>query len=86
LRKVWYRASLGDRTNTEKFVNAPEKWDSAEKTILEICDELDLPHVVAPNEAAFYGPKIGVSSQRARARRDTAFTVQLDSSCQSVST
>jgi threonyl-tRNA synthetase len=77
-QKAWYRASLGDRSNKDKYIDAPELWDESEKIILEICEELDLPYTVAKNEAAFYGPKIDVQLTNVYGKEDTAFTVQID--------
>ncbi|MCX8058342.1 MAG: threonine--tRNA ligase [Spirochaetes bacterium] len=76
--KAWYRASLGDRENKEKYIDAPELWEEAEKIILEICEELDLPYTVEKGEAAFYGPKIDVQLTNVYGKEDTAFTVQID--------
>lgn len=76
--KAWYRASLGDRNNKEKYIDAPELWEESEKIILDICEELDLPYVVEKGEAAFYGPKIDVQLTNVYGKEDTAFTVQID--------
>ncbi len=76
--KVWYRASLGDRANTLKYIDAPEKWEQSEKMILDICEALDLPYVIAKDEAAFYGPKIDVQLTNVYGKEETAFTLQID--------
>lgn len=77
-QKVWYRASLGDRANKTKYIDNPEKWEQAEKVILDICQEMDLPYMIAKDEAAFYGPKIDVQLTNVYGKEDTAFTVQID--------
>lgn len=76
--KAWYRASLRDEKDKEKYIDSAANWDESEKIMLEICEELDLPYVIAKGEAAFYGPKIDVQLRNVYGKEDTAFTVQID--------
>ena len=73
-----YRLSLGDRGDSKKYYKDDESWDTAEETLREVLKERDCDFVEAPNEAAFYGPKIDVQMKNALGKEETAFTVQYD--------
>lgn len=73
-----YRLSLGNRSNTEKYADAPASWDAAEIKLREALVERQAPFYEAPDEAAFYGPKIDVQMKNVLGKEDTAFTVQYD--------
>lgn len=74
----FYRLSLGDRNNTEKYYDAPQSWDIAEQKLREVLQERNAPFYEAEGEAAFYGPKIDVQMRNVLGKEDTAFTVQYD--------
>lgn len=74
----WYRLSLGDRANTDKYYDAPEAWDKAESLMRELMQKREQDFIEAADEAAFYGPKIDVQMKNANGKEDTAFTVQYD--------
>lgn len=73
-----YRLSLGDRKNKDKYFQAPKAWDHGEKVLRNVLVHLKAPFVEAPNEAAFYGPKIDIQMKNVLGKEDTAFTVQYD--------
>jgi threonyl-tRNA synthetase len=74
----WYRLSLGDRNNKEKYYDDPEHWVESELVLRQVLTELNAPFTEAPNEAAFYGPKIDVQMRNVNSKEDTAFTIQYD--------
>jgi len=73
-----YQLSLGDRSNKEKYYEAPESWDYGEKLLKQVLEKRKAPYYEAENEAAFYGPKIDVQMKNVLGKEDTAFTVQYD--------
>ena len=73
-----YRLSLGDKTNTEKYVKNDEMWALAERVLREAMDSLGLPYVEAPGEAAFYGPKLDIQLADVMGHEETYSTIQID--------
>jgi len=73
-----YRLSLGDRTDTKKYYKDDAAWDIAEQVLREVLTDLKAPFFEAPNEAAFYGPKIDIQIKNVSGHEETAFTVQYD--------
>lgn len=73
-----YRLSLGDRKDNKKYYKDDEAWDHAENVLREVLTESHAPFFEAPNEAAFYGPKIDVQMKNVAGKEETAFTVQYD--------
>ena len=73
-----YRLSLGDRTNTEKYVANDEMWTLAERVLREAMDSLGLPYKEAPGEAAFYGPKLDIQLADVMGHEETYSTIQID--------
>lgn len=74
----WYRLSLGDRTNTDKYYDNPEAWEKGEDLMRKLMQKRGSEFIEAGDEAAFYGPKIDVQMKNANGKEDTAFTVQYD--------
>lgn len=74
----WYRLSLGDRTNEEKYFKNDEAWEKGEDLMRQLLAERRAHFVEAPDEAAFYGPKIDIQMKNVNGKEDTAFTVQYD--------
>lgn len=74
----WYRLSLGDRKDEKKYYKNDAAWDESEKAIRTLLTKRKTKFSEAPNEAAFYGPKIDVQMNDARGKENTAFTVQYD--------
>lgn len=73
-----YRLSLGDRSDTKKYFKDDESWDYAENILRSVLNVREAPYYEAPNEAAFYGPKIDVQVKNALGKEETAFTCQYD--------
>lgn len=73
-----YRLSLGDRRNTEKYFKNDSAWEKGEILLRELMQKRASEFEEAPNEAAFYGPKIDIQMKNANGKEDTAFTVQYD--------
>lgn len=74
----WYRLSLGDRADTEKYYKNDEAWGIGEQVLREVLVEKNCKYFEAEKEAAFYGPKIDIQMKDIRGKENTAFTVQYD--------
>ncbi len=74
----WYRLSLGDRSNTEKYYKDDAAWDTAEEGLRNVLQARTADFVEASDEAAFYGPKIDIQMRNVFGKEETAFTVQYD--------
>jgi threonyl-tRNA synthetase len=77
-KDYWYRLSLGDRNNTEKYFKDDEGWEKAEELLRKLMKERGVDFTEAKDEAAFYGPKIDIQMKNSNGKEDTAFTVQYD--------
>ncbi|HEY8423383.1 MAG TPA: threonine--tRNA ligase, partial [Clostridia bacterium] len=75
---ITFRFSKWDPNNTEKYINEPEKWESTERLMKEILDELGIDYVEAVGEAAFYGPKLDFQMRNVYGKEDTIITIQID--------
>ncbi|HET7712292.1 MAG TPA: threonine--tRNA ligase [Thermoanaerobaculia bacterium] len=78
LKKYTYRLSLGDPTDTEKYVDNPPMWESGESLLRRVLQKVGLEFYEAKGEAAFYGPKIDVQFETAAGKDETLVTVQVD--------
>ena len=76
--EITYRFSKWDPSNTEKYINNPEAWETTQRLMKQILDEIDLDYVEADGEAAFYGPKLDLQFRNVFGKEDTLFTVQID--------
>jgi threonyl-tRNA synthetase len=74
----WYRLSLRDPKDKQKYVDNDEMWDQAERCLREALAELGISYQEAEGEAAYYGPKIDVQLKNVLGRSETLSTVQLD--------
>lgn len=74
----WYRLSLGDRNNQEKYYDAPAAWDMGEDLLRKLLVERGQSFSEEKDEAAFYGPKIDIQMRNVNGKENTAFTVQYD--------
>lgn len=74
----YHRLSYRDPEDKEKYIQNDEMWELAQSMLKETMDELGLPYVEAPGEAAFYGPKLDVQVKTALGKDETLSTVQLD--------
>jgi threonyl-tRNA synthetase len=70
----WLRLSL--RGPDRSYADGP--WDRAEDALRTVLRSRGLSWVEAPDEAAFYGPKIDVQLRDPRGREETLSTVQVD--------
>jgi threonyl-tRNA synthetase len=78
LTDFWYRLSLRDPDNKQKYIDDDSMWETAETALREALDELGLDYVAVQGEAAFYGPKLDVEVRDCLGREWTISTVQLD--------
>jgi threonyl-tRNA synthetase len=74
----WYRLSLWDPNNKEKYVDNPEMWEQGERYLKEAMARLKLEYDEAPGEAAFYGPKIDIQLRDPLGHSETISTIQVD--------
>lgn len=77
-RDYWYRLSLGNRADDKKYFKDDAAWDNAEDVLRGVLSKRLVKTVEAPDEAAFYGPKIDIQMRNVNGKEDTAFTVQYD--------
>lgn len=74
-----YRVRLGFReTGSSKYVGAPEVWDRAQNSLIEVCQGLGIDASQEEGEAAFYGPKADFVVTDCLGREWQLGTVQLD--------
>jgi threonyl-tRNA synthetase len=78
LKKYRYQLSLGDRNDTEKYVDNPPMWEIGEALLRRVLTRVGLDFFEAEGEAAFYGPKIDVQFETASGKEETLVTVQVD--------
>lgn len=78
LKNFWYRLSLHDPKDKEKYVDNPKLWELSEKAIQEALNEAGLKYKKAVGEAAFYGPKLDVQIPNALGKDETVSTIQMD--------
>ncbi|WP_029421063.1 threonine--tRNA ligase [Alicyclobacillus macrosporangiidus] len=78
ITEYYHRLSYRDPSDTEKYVQNDEMWNKAETMLRQAMDDLGLDYVIAPGEAAFYGPKLDVQVRTALGKDETLSTVQLD--------
>jgi threonyl-tRNA synthetase len=74
----WYRLSLWDPNDKEKYVDNPDMWERGERYLKEAMARLGLSYVEAPGEAAFYGPKIDIQLRDPLGHSETISTIQVD--------
>lgn len=67
-----------DPKGKDKYVDDPEGWERSQNIVREAMDEVGIPYVERPGEAAFYGPKIDLQLTTVTGREETASTNQLD--------
>lgn len=73
-----YRLSLGNRTDEKKYYKDDVSWNYAENVLREVLRKRNADFYEAPNDAAFYGPKIDIQMKNIWGKEETAFTVQYD--------
>ena len=75
---VTYRFSQWDPDNTAKYEGTPAQWEEAQGLMAKILADLQVPHTVARDEAAFYGPKLDIQIKNVFGKEDTIITIQID--------
>ena len=78
LEDVSFRFSKWDPSNTEKYINDPQKWNRAEAEMEKILNHLGIRYTVGVGEAAFYGPKLDIQVKNVYGKEDTLITIQVD--------
>ena len=80
IKDYWFRLSLPDFSNTEKFGDVENKaaWDEATEAARAALAEFGAHYVEGGGEAAFYGPKIDIQIRNVNGKEDTIATVQVD--------
>ena len=56
---IRYRFSKWDPNHTEKYINNPGAWESAQTVMKKILDHTDIEYTEADDEAAFLRPQTG---------------------------
>ena len=78
IKDHWYRLSLWDPNDKEKYVDNPEMWERGERYLKEAMARLGIDYAEAPGEAAFYGPKIDIQLRDPLGHSETISTIQVD--------
>lgn len=74
-----YRVTLSVRGDDKsKYLGSDEVWDKAESTLEEAAKNNNLNYKIAPDEAAFYGPKLDFIFKDAIGREWQLATIQCD--------
>lgn len=74
----WVSLSVRDYEHPEKYIGDPRDWDTCEKMLQEISDEMGLDAKRCEGEAALYGPKLDFMFKDATGREIQIPTVQID--------
>ncbi|HAI74525.1 MAG TPA: threonine--tRNA ligase [Candidatus Moranbacteria bacterium] len=80
IKNYWFRLSLPDFNNTEKFgdIENKEIWKKSAEFARQALIESKEKFIEAEGEAAFYGPKIDVQIKNVHGKEDTIATMQVD--------
>jgi threonyl-tRNA synthetase len=73
-----FRLSYRDPQDKEKYWPDDQMWETTQRMLREVAEELELPFFEAEGEAAFYGPKLDVQIKTALGKEETLSTAQLD--------
>lgn len=74
----FFRLSLWDPENTDKYIDQPKNWEATQNHLRKILDSLEVPYIESVGEAAFYGPKVDIQFTTAIGREESMSTIQLD--------
>ena len=77
-KNYYFRLSLWDPDNTEKYIDQPKNWEETQNHLRKILDDLAVPYEESIGEAAFYGPKVDIQFTTAIGREESMSTIQLD--------
>lgn len=75
--EVTTRLSFRD-DNAEKYAGSLDTWETSEREIKEVADEMNLDYRIDYGEASFYGPKVDFIVKDAIGRKWQLGTVQVD--------
>lgn len=78
LKNFWYRLSLHDPKDKEKYGDKPGVWEASEKAIKDALNEAKVDYKEEIGDAAFYGPKLDVQIPNALGKDETVSTIQID--------
>ncbi len=79
LDKCTFRFSQWDPANpNNKYEGTAEQWETAQKIMAHILDDLHVEYEVGIDEAAFYGPKLDIQYKNVFGKEDTIVTIQID--------
>ncbi len=79
LDKCSFRFSQWDPANpNNKYEGTPEQWETAQKVMGQILDDLGVEYEIGIDEAAFYGPKLDIQYKNVFGKEDTLVTIQID--------
>ncbi len=78
IKEYRFRLSYRDPRDKEKYWPDDEMWETTQRMLREVVEEMGLPFFEAEGEAAFYGPKLDVQIKTALGREETLSTAQLD--------
>jgi len=74
----YFRLSLWDAKNTDKYIDQPENWETTQNHLRQILDDLNVRYEECIGEAAFYGPKVDIQFTTLLGREESMSTIQLD--------
>lgn len=78
LKEYRFRLSYRDPQDKEKYWPDDQMWETTQRMLREVVEELGLPFYEAEGEAAFYGPKLDVQVRTATGKEETLSTAQID--------
>ena len=79
LDKCSFRFSQWDPANpNNKYEGTAEQWETAQRIMGEILDDLGVEYEIGIDEAAFYGPKLDIQYKNVFGKEDTIVTIQID--------
>jgi threonyl-tRNA synthetase len=78
IREYRFRLSYRDPKDKEKYWPDDHMWETTQRMLREVVEEMGLPFFEAEGEAAFYGPKLDVQIKTALGKEETLSTAQLD--------
>ena len=79
LDKCTFRFSQWDPANpNNKYEGTAEQWETAQRVMGQILDDLGVNYEIGIDEAAFYGPKLDIQYKNVFGKEDTIVTIQID--------
>jgi len=78
IKEYRFRLSYRDPNDKEKYWPDDQMWETTQRMLREVVEEMGLPFYEAEGEAAFYGPKLDVQIKTALGREETLSTAQID--------